>query len=216
MNQYRQQVGSMLIILSLLTVIAGCTRPQSEMELTQQKLTAMPTEQYDQLWDSCQFVLRQHCFQVDRTDRAAGIITSLPETSQYPLEFWRRDLATAYDYCEAGFHTLRRQVTIQISRENEQSELLLEVRVNKERLSVPERQINNPAGALRLFAFSSPGTSGRRLNPRRDLRWVESGRDAALERLLLNHILRHFSEMRPDLAGVEPIVSQPSEPSTLQ
>ncbi len=61
------------------------------------------------------------------------------------------------------------------------------VRVDKARLTTPERQVTTASGALVMYSRHVPTTEGTRATARED-QWVPVGRDGLLEADLLNHL----------------------------
>lgn len=166
----------------------GCQQPIQPDGPTQSIVRAASDEEFRALWETCQTVLRRHRFEIDRKDLRAGVITTFPQTSQHFLEFWRHDVDTPYDLAESTMRTVRRSVIIQISRPKDNSEHVVDVAVNKERLHATERQINNAAAALRVFSADLPTVAGQKFQPARDQYWTPAGRDAAMEKRLIDMI----------------------------
>lgn len=96
-----------------LLVLAGCQRPIPPTEPTQARLVLADEAESDRAWEACQAVLRDYRFRLDRVDRRAGIITTLPETSQSFFEFWRHDVDTPFDFAEATLRTVRRTAVVE-------------------------------------------------------------------------------------------------------
>ncbi len=179
-----------LFVSCVIGIVAfvGCHRPAAPQSPTQGAVLVANDDDFRELWEACQAVLRRHHFEIDRKDLRAGLITTFPQTSQHFLEFWRHDVDTPYDLAESSMRTVRRSVTIQISKPQEEGEYVVEVTVNKERLHAVERQINNAAAALRVFSADLPTTAGRNFDPATDKTWTSEGRDAAMEHRLLDLI----------------------------
>jgi len=154
--------------------------------------------QADQLWEAMQDSLRRHRFQLDRVDRRAGVMTTLPEGSQHFFEIWRKDVATRTDWWAATLNPIRRWVEASISP-GEDGLTKLVVVVHKERLSSPDRQFNNSGAAFQYFAESLPSTTGLARVTAADDRWLDLGRDPAMEDRLLHDMLNG--------AGLEPVAA---------
>jgi len=148
---------------------------------------------YEHLWAATGDTLRWHSFRVDREDRLNGVITTYPETSAQFFEFWRPQSASAYYWAESNLQTIpvEAKVTIQPV---EGSEYELAVQVNRMRYSLPERQIDNSAGAMRLFSAEAPTASGRLEKPSETSRMVPLGRDKPAEEQLLKSILERYAK----------------------
>jgi hypothetical protein len=181
-------MARLLVVILVLVALPGCHRPPAPVELTEYAVTLAGADEYDALFDVCLDALREQGFQPDRLDRRQGVITTFPITSQQYFEFWRRDVATAYDLMEASLATIRRRVEIRFDGGAEAPDQKLVVTVQRERLSTPDRQYNSSAAAYRVFGRVLPSTTGKTIVPARDDVWVPLGRDEALERRLLDAI----------------------------
>jgi hypothetical protein len=137
---------------------------------------------------------------LDRTDREAGIITTLPTTSQSALEFWRHDVDASEDLWESTISPIRRWVTVKLSSPNEKTWSELSVVVEKQRLSSPDRQFNSSGAAYQFFGNRLPSTTGAAQLTADDDRWLSLGRDPAMESRLLKHIceLAGLAALAPD------------------
>lgn len=167
---------------SWLLIAAGCTAPPRSGDPVVQTFTTQDTTQQDALWLSCQEVLREHGFMIDRLDRRAGIITTVPQTSQQYFEFWRKDVDTPYDFGEASLRSVRRTVTVEVAFDDARGESNVIVNVKRETFCTPERQFNNSLAAFQMFGEQLPAAeTGERIT-RADDYWVDAGRDLAMER----------------------------------
>ncbi len=203
MNHLRIVAGCFVICLAGL----GCQRPIPPTEPTRARVSAEDETAYSALWEACLKTCRSNAFKPDRRDLRAGVITTRPETSAYPIEFWREHLATPYDRGETLFHNIRRAVVLHIiPDEDAPGEYTVQVTVNKERMHATERQVNNAAGGLRVFSPSTPTVRGRRFNPQRDAYWSPVGRDGAFEQQFLDEILETY-------AASAPVTMVPPEPA---
>lgn len=176
----------------VLTLAGACQQPVQPDGPTRSVVQAADDEQFHRLWEACQAVLRRHRFKIDRKDLRAGLITTLPQTSQTFLEFWRHDVDTPYDLAESSMRTVRRSVTMQISEPQDGGEYSLDVTVHKEYQHTTERQINNAAAALRIFSADLPTAAGKQFDPATDITWTSAGRDGAMERRLADLVLERL------------------------
>ena len=186
---------------------AGCHAPAQSLSHEAVRLTVHDDADKDALWDTTLRVLRRYRFEIDRKDRAAGVITTFPETSGHWFEFWRRDTATSYDYLEANLHTVRRSVIANLTPADTPDTYVLGVKVNAERYSAPERQVTDAAAALGVFSSAVPTTAGRLATREQVVEWIDLGRDAAMERVLLDRIVAMFGPEAYEF------VAEPVEPS---
>jgi hypothetical protein len=113
----------MRTLLTLCTVAAGlcwsagCTVRHVEPTTQPQQLTDAQQD-FEAVWQASRSVLGRYRFQLDRQDRRAGVITTLPMTGAYVLEPWRRDAVRPVDLGESTVQTIYRtaRVTIRPSR----------------------------------------------------------------------------------------------------
>ena len=182
------------ILVTAVFVGGGCAAPpRVEYQSTRPLSVAEPSERADQLWGAIEETLRRGRFQIDRVDRPSGIVTTLPETSQHFFEFWRHDVDTQRDAWEATLNPMRRWVEVSLTREGDGPWTQLAVVVHKERLSSPDRQFNNSGAAYQYFGESLPSTTGQSRVTAKEDRWLDCGRDPAMEDYLLRAILKRSS-----------------------
>ena len=170
--------------------LSACTAPDRTAEPLTQSFTTVDDIDRGVVWDTCQDVLRDHRFRIDRLDRRSGVITTYPETSQHFFEFWRHDVDTPYDFMEASLVTMRRSVTVHTEYNEPQGQTHVTVTVRRERFSTPERQFNSSLAAFRMFGEGLPAeATGRPVGRAQDY-WIDDGRDPAMEQCLLAEITR--------------------------
>lgn len=173
----------MAVALVCLSGPAACQRPVQPEGPTAEAVAA---DELEYLWDATLDVLQKHDLRPARQDRAAGIITTYPTSSQHFTEFWRQDVADPYSFAEATIHTIRREATVRFVRDTDTDAWTLEVQVDVFRLSTPESQITSASSAIQGFSGVLPTTEGRIA---RDRRWVHLGRDEMMEERILHRIL---------------------------
>lgn len=161
----------------------GCHRPIAPEGPSSESIAA---DGLEDIWDAALKVLQKHDFLPVRQDRAAGIIATLPTTSQHFSEFWRQDVAEPYGFAHASLHTTQRKATVRFVREGDTDAWSLEVQVDVYRLSTPESQVTSSSSAIQGFSGVLPTTEGEIA---RNRRWVHLGRDEMMERRILNRIL---------------------------
>jgi hypothetical protein len=183
-------MNRVIVVMGVLVgLVAGCQRPAQPVDPTVRQVALGSDAAYGTLWESSQEELRRHDFELDRVDERAGLITTYPVTSQSFWEFWRRDVATAFDLAEATWRTVRRRAEVNIERDAEGSASVV-VTVHKQTFATPERQYNSSAAALRIFGSALPGVAGEPVVTKADDYWIDAGRDGAMEERLLDRILR--------------------------
>ncbi len=170
--------------------LLGCASSPGRTFESTRAVEASESAQADQLWEAVQETLRRHHLRLDRVDRAAGVITTMPETSQHWFEVWRRDVATTADAWEATLNPIRRWIEVSLRGGEAGAWTELRVVVHKERLSSPDRQFNSSGAAYQFFGESLPSTTGHYRVTAADDRWLDLGRDPAMEDHVLRAILR--------------------------
>ena len=176
--------------------------------VSSQTLPAGDERAAEAVWQAVEESLRYRGFRLDRVDRRAGLLTTLPESSRHYVEFWRKDVCTSWDVLESTVNPIRRWVEVTWRGANAATDELTVI-VHKERLSSPDRQFNSTIAAYRYFGESLPSTTGLvRVTPEYD-EWLDMGRDAALEDQLLRDILcRSGSATITDDGPAEPAVER--------
>lgn len=181
-------VAALCIVAAAL--LSGCRgRDRVELVSTQQIQIAEQTPQAERLWQSIQQTLRDHRFRLDRIDRAAGVITTFPIGSEHFFEFWRHDVDTRRDWLEATINPLRRWVSVTLTPGGEAGWEQIAVAVHKERLSATERQFNNSAAVYQFYSEQLPATTGEMQPGKSEEKWLDIGRDPAMEDRLLSMML---------------------------
>jgi hypothetical protein len=195
------------ILVSILAT--GCQQPMEPIAYESVRVAVPDDADNDALWEATLEVLRRYRFVVDRKDRAAGVITTLPEVSAHWFEIWREENTTPYEVLESSIQTINREVTVNITPADDADTRLLSLKVAKMRLSAPERQVTNAVAARRLFSEVTPVQSGDVPGRRASTDWVPLGRDPHLEQRMMTRIVA--------LAGAvsHAFVPEPAEPSVL-
>lgn len=178
-----------VVILLLLPAVTGCLGPRrDDYQSSRGVAIADPSALADTVWEAAQDTLRRHRYRLDRIDRRAGVITTMPETSQTLFEFWRRDVDTWPDLLEATLNPLRRRAEVRVTRGDDGAWSEIAVVVHKERFSSPDRMFNSTGAAYQYFGSNLPSTTGiDQLTTEHDV-WLGEGRDPAMEEHLLRAI----------------------------
>ncbi|NLX14194.1 MAG: hypothetical protein GXY44_11150 [Phycisphaerales bacterium] len=189
-----------LLPLVALLAAAGCQAPaQPEGPAIAYVRAAGPVDR-DLLYDAAGDTLRKYHFELDRQDRMAGVITTLPDTSASWFEFWRTQPSTAYYWWESNFQTIHRLATVKLHQTEQDDLLELDVQVDRYRYALEERQIDNSAAAMRLFGSAAPTASGQMERAEDSGYRILLGRDAEFERLLINAIVARFETLEPPVS----------------
>lgn len=179
-----------LVAAALLGSTLGCLGPRRDHYQSSYALAiADPSESADAFWESIQETLRRQRFLLDRVDRRAGVVTTIPMISQALFEVWRHDVDTWPDLWESTLNSMRRWVEVQISHGVDNVWLKVTVLVHKERLSALDRQFNSTGAAYQYFGDSLPTAGGESGAGTDETLWLDEGRDSAMEEYLLRAIL---------------------------
>lgn len=203
--------NALIVLLPIGFLLVGC-QAAHRIEVPTQAVFQIANA--DHFIDQTLTTLRAHDFEPSFVDRAGGLIITAPRTSGQWFEFWRRDVVGGYQMLESSIHTVRRRVRVTLapvdamadpigsSKPAEIGNLIaapmpginpmpeggrftVRVRVEKQRLSMPERQITTASGALSLYDRRVPtliGPAGAQAT------WLPAGRDAWLEEALLGRL----------------------------
>jgi len=184
-NLHFSLIGTVLAAI----LVAGCQAPAQPTGPTRTTMTADSPEQLDRVWTAAEDTLLAHYFEIDRKDRQAGILTTVPTTSANWFELWQPQPEPAYYWAESNTHTIQRQVTIRITPAGGDA-YEIDVQVDRYRYSLEERQVDNAAAVMRLYSSEAPTLTGRQKTTRESSRWIRLGRDELMERTIGEEILR--------------------------
>lgn len=177
-------------------------------------MPAQTPDAYEHLWTAAGDTLRWHSFRIDREDRLHGVITTYPETSAQFFELWRPQPGSAYYWAESNLQTIPLEAKVTIQPVEGGGEYELNVQVDRLRYGLPERQIDNSAGALRLFSSEAPTTAGRMEKPSETSQMIPLGRDKPAEEQLLKSILDRYARPPRPVESTEEEVLIQEEPAT--
>jgi len=146
-------------------------------------------------------VLGEMHFSVEKADAEQGFIRSRPLQGAQFFEFWRRDNVGDFNRAEANLHSIRRTEELDISEvpSQEGRQLCIECDANVQRLNLPERQDTTSSEAYAMFSTSGPSIQRLKIHPeqRKDMMWVDLGRDARLETEILKQIENRLLTREP-------------------
>jgi hypothetical protein len=184
----------------------GCSAPPAATEPTLGRVNAEDPAAYDRLWESVGDTLRGQYFLLDRQDRLEGVISTLPVTSGQFFELWRPQPETVQGWAESNLQTIQCEAKVTIKPAGEGGAYELAVQVDESRYSLPERQIDNSAGALRLYSSDAPTEAGGMERVSRTAQTIPLGRNKPAEERLLKLILDRYAK-----APAPATATQPSE-----
>lgn len=181
----KKYLSLIMMALVILFLIGCAAKHQPQLDAVRANATS-----FDQVWEACLDSLGDHSFQVDRRDRRFGLIVSQPEIGKQFFEFWRKDAVSSNDVLNSSLHTIRRTVTIRITKQSP-TQFQVDVEAQAQRISSPGSQLNSTAEAIELTGRAGVPSSPRRsdyLSPRGEPTWVDIGREGALEQAIMRDI----------------------------
>lgn len=184
---------------------AGCQAPLPPEGPTLATVTAETPHEYERLFTAAEDALMDHYLWPDRRDRSEGVITTHRDTTAHWFELWRPQPQPAYFWAESNLQTVQRQALVHIRPTDQPGRYEVDVQVDRYRLHLEERQVDNAAGALRLFSSDAPTYGGNpeytpigRTKPGQTPKlaetsyWSHVGRDEYMERAILAAIIRRY------------------------
>lgn len=189
-----------LLVGAALLASVGCEAPAEPTEPTVARVAVQEPEDYNRLWDAATDALREYYLPPDRQDRVEGVITTHAESSAAWFELWRPQPEPVYAWWESNLHNIRRMATVTLTPATQPADQPatqpagydIAVKVDRYRYSLVERQIDNPAAALRLYSSAAPTTAGRMESPEKSSFWIPLGRDGNYESRILNSLVRRY------------------------
>ncbi len=199
--------------------LCGCHKPAAPLAPTTLRVEIHTAEDFDRLWSAARESLREDGYLAELVDRSQGRLTTRAVGSQHFFEFWRHDVESSYDWAEATIAPIRRRVDLTLPQPEEGgTSTQLTLSVIKERLASPDRQFNESGALFQFFGYVLPSTTGEAQIRPEDDRWVEIGRDAAMESYLLRRILERAAMSSVEASAPspvdEPAPSPTDEPAT--
>lgn len=172
-------MGYLLIIF-----LAGCTEEPAQYT----GKICLPGAEQKRAMAAAEDVLAKMHFTIDKSDTEYGFIRTQPLRGAQSFEFWRKDNVGEFNSAEANLHTIRRTVELTFTEQN--GNLCSECVAYVERMSIPERETISPSGAAKMFTKSGGSTQRLKLYPeqRRQMTWLDLGRDNALETEILEQL----------------------------
>ena len=170
------------------TRATGVQTPDQERTASTTRLEVAP-EEYRRLFDAALLVLREAGFHLDRQDYRLGVITTRPQAAPTlfePRSFFNK---TASFVVENTFNDQRRIIRVQLRPKSptDYSAYQLEVEVRLERRQHTMQRLEGSTDAPRIIGQL---TADSTVPVQAQDFWRPMGRDAAVERVLLERIVR--------------------------
>ena len=189
-----QHAGRLLLVISL--ALAGCASQQSTQPIdVPAKQVCLGDIDKTHAMQAAQDVLLGMHFHIDKADPKTGLIRTKPLTGAQFFEFWRKDSVGSFNKTEANLHSIRRTVTLQVSKKNE--DICIDCEVATQRLNLPEMDVSNSTRAYGMFSASSDSLQRMTLNPEQQegIAWVDLGKDTQLAEKVLQRIETQISTL---------------------
>jgi hypothetical protein len=212
-----------------LLAASGCVKyTQPVVDLTPETPEA---RNFQAVWSAAQETLRDYRFQIQRTDRRAGLIVTEPMVSMYPTEFWRKDIRSSEKLFESSLHRMYRAAVVQIAPGDQPGTYRPRTRVLVGRSERQHAQVTEASQVAQVYAGGGPridyGQSRLETSadaslvddnqPETPEAWIpvsrrglnmpnvaEVGRDVALEARLDHDIRRRAAKVLSRMAPAEP------------
>lgn len=192
----------------LFLACAGCAshRAPGQLQLTRESIetgywfkqpaaASVASEDFDKLWRACRWAVVSRSFRIDRVDFRDGLMTTFPQVSKQPFEFWRNDVGSFPAVLESTLATVRRSVRVEVRRREDGSfEAIPKVVV--ERYSQTEHRVTSVARYAELFILDPYNEAAREHGRGADLPpayWYALGRDTELEKQIARDVRHDLS-----------------------
>jgi len=181
---------------SAFCLLTGCTQPQHQEVVEQICLPDMPKPQAIQ---TAEDVLGRMHFTIAKADTEQGLIRTKPLPAAQSFEFWRSDNVGAFNSTEANLHSIRRIAELDINQQGGQLCISCDVKV--QRLSLPEREVTSSGRSYEMFTPSDQSMQVLALHDeqKKDMAWVDVGRDSQLTTEILKRISSILDARRSSL-----------------
>jgi hypothetical protein len=194
----------------LITSAIGCQQMPPEPEgPTLGYVSGQVPEDREVLFESVISTMYRYYFEPDRQDRLEGIITSHPDTTANFFELWRPQPSDPYYWMEANTRTMSRTARVVLTHRQAEGDYQLDVEIQRYKYNLRERQIDNAAGAMRLYSNSAPTYSGEIEKPSESAYWTLMGRDQFMEEAFLAALIERYHQDKP--AAAAPVETQPAQ-----
>jgi len=177
-----------LVILAAL--LAGCGKPV----MTQAQPVCIEAVSQDRLMQAVEKTLDEMRFEIEKYDIENGVVRSRPLRGGQFFEPWRSDNAGGFNTAEANLQSVQR--TVEVTLTGQQTGVCMECVVTAQRLSLPEQPIEGFNSAPALLTASDQSKQALDVEEERleKMRWIDLGRDTALEQKIITRIQKTISK----------------------
>jgi hypothetical protein len=174
----------------LAAVLAGCGKPVM-MQAQPVCVEAISRDKLMQVVEKTLFSMR---FEIEKYDAENGVIRTRPLRGGQFFEPWRSDNAGGFNAAESNLQSIRR--TVEFAFQPQQTGVCMQCEVTTARLSLPEEPIRGYTSTPALYTASSQSKQQLEVDEERveQMRWIDLGRDAALEQKILQRIQKTISK----------------------
>lgn len=181
----------LLSILGWISIsfLTGCTEKHAEYI----ERACLAGTSKETAMNATENILGKMHFTIDKSDAEYGYISTQPLRGAQSFELWRSENVGSFNSAEANLHTIRR--TIEMNFTEETGQLCIDCIAKTERLSLPEKEVVSPSGASSMFTKSNRSAQRLALNRKQEaqMRWIDLGRDNALETEILSQLKQKIS-----------------------
>jgi hypothetical protein len=137
-----------------LSPMLGCVKyTEPVVDLTPETCEA---RNFQSVWLAAQETLRDYRFDIQRTDRRAGLIVTEPMVSMYPTEFWRKDIRSSDKLFESSLHKMYRAAVVELVPGPEPGTYRPRTRVLVGRSERSHSQITEASQVAQVYAGGGP------------------------------------------------------------
>jgi hypothetical protein len=182
-----------LLTCSLLFWLAGCA--ENKYAKTIEQLCPSAANKTAAMTTAEQVLAGMH-FHIEKFDVDAGYIRTAPLSGAQSFEFWRSDNVGSFNQTEAGLHSIRRAVEINITEQAGQ--LCINCTATTQRLSLPQSQ--TATDQQTILAQQQKDVKKLKLSHEQKTAptWTDLGRDNQLETEILNRVEKQLAATKKE------------------
>ena len=180
---------------AVLVVLAGCGK-ERQYKPVEQICIANPDKAA--VMQAAQDVLNDMYFTIDKADTGEGYIRTHPLPGAQFFEFWRSDSVGSFNSAESNLHSIRRTAELNISRQNGQ--VCIGCNVKTQRLELLERKVSGSREMPGMFSRTKSSLQRLELEneQKKNMAWVDLGRDSQLETEILKRIEKSITTSKKE------------------
>ena len=171
-------------LVTLVSFLAGCT----EKQMAAPEPKCLSGIDVNSAMKTSELVLVGMNFVIDKQDTTLHIMTTKPQTGSQFFELWRKDNVGGYNCAQSNLHSIQR--TVELGFNEIQGQVCIVCTVKRERLSIPEKDIDSAGQAQSLFTSNNKTMQSLTINAEQEKKmdWIDIGRDNRLEQVILDKI----------------------------